>query len=830
MDDVDNDKEDNNVVFTAIKCKLNSILKQPTMFPIIQKRVKIINEVWTEAYMLFNLHILRLLRDGHDIKFDKTTLERTALFVLNKQSIIRGKRKPKPVEEQVDDTINHSKEEQRNSKKKKEKVFFDDLDELTKTYNDVYLKIKTKNDLTKYNTIKSIKRPIEHCATQLLTNIKNHCNIHFFKYQGIYLKSIVFEELLKLPDKLPKKAMMSIVRCIQYHINSKCDNITIRSKHIKELDKDLLVKIIDIMKTIINKEKIKIPENIQCKVSERNLSKHYGSVIKYYYTMLTCLDKEYTKRFPLLPQLDLKLVSLRFDSRFISTIYDEWIGNILDESKTSSLQTIKTKYNIDYNPIKVGIKEFEKKYKLYYTRCFTFKEKFKYNPIEYDPISIYTNGYTVSVLFRTNKKPSALTITGNLEEHCKKQNGQEKKFKKGLFEVDDCCATNEFLDKFHKIGIDPNNKDMLVCRSETGEKMVITKSYYLEKSHIRQNTRKIKKHIKNDIVSEHNNLTMQNIYDLMTETNYKKSVNIINYIKFVEIYRKYWDQIWGFYGRTDVIKLEFDTYVNKKKAIHNIVRKIVPKHNKPIQFPKYNNSHIDNDKVREVKNKPIMVFFGKGNGKTTISNLKNSTPKGPISAITKELGCYCLTGCTDEYNTSQYCSECKEGKLEHPIETVIIKRRFKNKNGEHEIRDVKVKREIYKICYCKHSSHLKEKASVSNASGEFLGHHIIWNRDYNSSGGILHVGISKLTKKDLGVFTRKITTEKTIRVPLGVQGKVEEPTPQISKATKIPKVSKITTTKKQKKIIVKNSIKTVSKKKSIKDNPNVIKNNKVVIL
>jgi hypothetical protein len=45
----------------------------------------------------------------------------------------------------------------------------------------------------------------------------------------------------------------------------------------------------------------------------------YVEVFKYYYNMLGYLELNNLKRFLLLPQLSY----VRFDSRFISTIYDE---------------------------------------------------------------------------------------------------------------------------------------------------------------------------------------------------------------------------------------------------------------------------------------------------------------------------------------------------------------------------------------------------------------------------------------------------------------------------------------------------------------------------
>ena len=51
---------------------------------------------------------------------------------------------------------------------------------------------------------------------------------------------------------------------------------------------------------------------------------------------------------------------IKFDSKFISIIYDEWIGKLLDESNVLEINKIKKKYNIDFDLKKIGIKQFKK--------------------------------------------------------------------------------------------------------------------------------------------------------------------------------------------------------------------------------------------------------------------------------------------------------------------------------------------------------------------------------------------------------------------------------------------------------------------------------------
>ena len=106
---------------------------------------------------------------------------------------------------------------------------------------------------------------------------------------------------------------------------------------------------------------------------------------------------------------------------------------------------------------KIGIKQFEKNYKELYNRCFKFNSYKNHNPI-----SFLTNGYLVIVLYeKYNKNYGNKNKKINLDTYWLKN----KKIKKGLFEADKYKASKEFLDKYHKFGIDPNNDILLYCCS-----------------------------------------------------------------------------------------------------------------------------------------------------------------------------------------------------------------------------------------------------------------------------------------------------------------------------------------------------------------------------
>lgn len=747
------EKEDEQ--FFAIKCKLKRILKQLDMLPLINNRVKALNMVKHEAYFLFNQFILEQLSNNKLSKFDYNTLEQCMLFVLNNHSKIKSKNISV---NELEEAYNNTDDIKIKKKLVKNKQRLEQYNYLKSIYEDIYLKLG-QNYINKFSEMKSINRPFEYISRQIMTNIKNHLTINFIKFQKIYIRQKYWDILTEL--KLKKNIMYSIVNCVQSHINTKSEKISIKSKHIKKLSGNILDKVITIIRDTIKTEKEILPKEIYENINAYNLTKNYVSVLKYYYTMINYLEKNNKQRFSLLPQLSIGYTNIKFDSRFISTIYDEWIGKLQQELKSMNnesckgknkkitndelmvisqinLAKIKKKYNINYNLETIGIKAFEEKYTEYYDRCFNFKEMFKINDAY--PISFTTNGYSVNVLFKRNIKYQNISqdkpkteVKINLDEYQK-----NKKIKKGLFEADNCIASNDFLNKFHKIAIDPNNDTLLYCVSETGKKIEISKGYYNELSHIRTNTKRMKKYIRQSNV--------KTIYEKLAKSNYKKTISIKNYNEYIKIWRDNWNDIWNFYGQNKVLALELDTYINKKKAIHKIIRKLIPKYGKSINFNKYDNNHINNDLYDEVKKLPILIAFGKGNGSVTISNLRNNSPKGPVKTIANELSKYCMVILVDEFRTSMICSECHTQELDHPkVKTTQIKK-FHDENGKTYKKKVNIERESHRLCYCKNNIH---------QSNHVTGVHKIWNRDYNAAKNILHVMINKLKEERLGVYSRK---------------------------------------------------------------------------
>jgi hypothetical protein len=504
-----------------------------------------------------------------------------------------------------------------------------------------------------------------------------------------------------------------------YHVNEKKEKLTIYSKKIAELPN--LNELTPLMKNLIEKLKNELPEKIKDKITDSNLKSNYVEVLKYYYNMLSYLERNNLKRFSLLPQLSLKYSYVRFDSRFISTIYDEL------QPKES----------------KVGIKHFEANYKTYYEECFDF-DKLKYNKTA-NPISFLTDGYSVcvnmeidkrSIDSKTKNKPKKIETTKKTTKKNNLNTEQiNKKFKKGIYESENCVASSDTLDMYHKIGIDPGNDSLLYCVSETGNIIDIRKSYYNKISHITKNTVKMRNHIKKH--------KMDDLYNLLSESGYKKTLNIDKYSKFITTIRSNWDKLFDFYKRNEIQKLELDTFINKKKAIHKIIRKIVPKNKlHKFKFKKNNKLLCEKLEYEKIIKKPIMLAFGKGKGDITISNLKNKGPCGPVKTLAKELGKFAMTVLVDEYNTSQVCPICNECKVTHPI----MKHKYK-KSAKI------ISKETYKLCYC--SNNKKHPLNADDTK--------LWfNRDYCGGLNQIHKMKLVLTNSNLGLYNRPQTNPQLI--------------------------------------------------------------------
>jgi len=146
------------------------------------------------------------------------------------------------------------------------------------------------------------------------------------------------------------------------------------------------------------------------------------------------------------------------------------------------------------------------------------------------------------------------------------------------------------------------------------------------------NKKKMKKY------TDNSELGRKKIFDKISNNSYKKTISSLKYIDAVKSLNNDLNDILKFYEQKKVKKISYDLYVNKKKAVDMIIKKICPKDNS-IQLCKHKskNDYIDDNLLNEINGKPIMLAIGKGNGSLTISNVKGSSMKGPLKQLIYEL-------------------------------------------------------------------------------------------------------------------------------------------------------------------------------------------------
>jgi hypothetical protein len=504
-------------------------------------------------------------------------------------------------------------------------------------------------------------------------------------------------------------------------------------------------------------------------------------VIKYYAKLIKYQLEKKENSFTIIPQISLGYQHIMFDCRIMNVIYNKWKGTT------------------------ISVESFNEKYFEYFNEMFNIKKKCarRYKG-GYKPKLLSTDGFSVSVLFakktkakakRKIKKPTGANTKIDLSTL-----NEGKPLKFGMFEAKDITCSDEYLENYHKKGIDSGNQYMISQISEAGRSTIITKGYYNELSHINLNKRRQEKLIKD--------CKMNDIYKELSDAP-RTTTKYQDYNKYVLIVRKHSQNIWTFYGRDDLRGLKYDTYVNKRSAICKIVRELVPgtrggkrkkgcnnNNNEGETIDEENglsgqdisltgkhkgehrkhkkNAYFDADKHEILKELPTMIAFGKGNGSLSINNTKGCTPHGPIKRIVKELSKVSLVILTDEDYSSQMCCKCEtklihskviedinknkikqEQKKKDEDETYITRMqrisdgrrlkteiklggRLKNKN-EKELAKLKVEYECYKLCCCKN----KECG------------HKLWHRDINAAINMITIMIRALTKKPLGAFEKK---------------------------------------------------------------------------
>lgn len=609
----------------TLKCKLNSICDNDIIKQLIINRVHKSNKIIFEGSQLFYIYILYIIENNIQIKITSNTIRRCMrhLIIDSCNSRVRGK-----TEE----------------------------DKLIKIKEDQIIK-KVKNTYFNFNTIgrendfineDELMKPIEATCDIYFTNLKLHISRNFKKYQRRYL----FYKLSKLINKttnelIGKSNVKFIVYAVQQKINGNLD-YSYRTD-IRKNKYDKIVNEFDIIK-FINNENILIKNNIKLPIGSSeelvNISEdNIYDYLKYFHMMLKELSENKEKKFNLIPHFSPKMRYVRLEARPLSKIYNDW----------------KKEINSDKNNIKINVKDFEKDFRNYLDEMFTVKRKFKKILKKYPTVrSICTNGYDVSIGFEKTKtihyipkkkeEDDKKIIPEKKEKKIKELIDFEEKYtKNGLFDATEIKSNNEFLNKFDIGGVDPGNSIMLDISMENGLHTTVHKNYYQDLSHITRNKEILERKIEENKMNE--------IYSEMSLDN-TKTINIKEFMKYVEKVRKHWKKIWEFSENKKILSLKFDTFVHKEYAISRIAKEIVNKIKNEETVSERHKKYFNKGKFTENKDKPIILAIGTGNGNITINNTKHSQPKGPIKKLVNELSKQCVVILTCEHNTSQMCNEC----------------------------------------------------------------------------------------------------------------------------------------------------------------------------
>ncbi|AYV82494.1 MAG: hypothetical protein Hyperionvirus1_73 [Hyperionvirus sp.] len=233
----------------------------------------------------------------------------------------------------------------------------------------------------------------------------------------------------------------------------------------------------------------------------------------------------------------------------------------------------------------------------------------------------------------------------------------------GMYESTEVRCSPEFLKEYRLVGADPGNNPMVDMACEDGIHVTISKNEYFDLAQVFNNNNKI-----NKLREEAN---MNDITTQLSKTTYR-TASTEEFMEYVKVIKKNWNEIWDHYSDYKLSKIKLSSYRSSQKAISGMARRIIERLNDEKNINKYMKSkEMKLDK--SILEKPIIIFFGKGNGSLTISNTKNTSSKGPIKRLIEALSKYVVVILTPEYNTSKMCHLCGEKLID--IETYNFPKR-----------------------------------------------------------------------------------------------------------------------------------------------------------
>jgi hypothetical protein len=674
-------------------------------------------------------------------------------------------------------------------------------------------------------------RPLDYAAQELFTNIKVQVSEHYFRYQKKYLRERIRQHLQGYGySELKKMQLRALAYRVHRAVNWDGTLVTFSDKHLTETAIARLMAPLQLLCTTIHheipedlrfltEEKLKWPKLLP-------------DLVKSLHQMAGYLSSRGVPSFSPLPNLALRRRNMLLDRKFFSVIYNEWKKKKIPiktferdyepyyEEMFSTHKIFRKKYRKNEVPKSYSTNG--------YAVSIIFSPKRKSRPIA--PKSKVANiskrrasiGSNNGKKMRPSKqtereeilaaaskkqKKSKISSESNKGKRKSKLSKETKEDDRsdignapedgllppGLYDADILRRTPQHMDKYHITAIDPGNKKMLNCitwQKKYGEEYCISKGYYNEISHITRNTKKINQWIQD-------NETVSTCYKNLSETCLRGGL-LEPYLAYVSEQANFWDALWDFEFQERVAALKYDTFLHKKMAIARICREIIAKNgvksgtkdksrgksNDKSTYKKYNpkNTSKDNtkakskgksnsnkkDKSKDTPKKPTLIVFGKGNGKMTISNTRNSSSHGPIKQIALALSLLVPVILVDENNTSKKCNRCTSPLVFPKMDRrekfkKILRRDLKKQFNTHaaylmEINKPGVRKKVeklqkkftrkvkaYGVCYCSKYRH-------TNLSG--IRKRILWKRDMNSGRCLLKVAKGKVTGKPYLAFQR----------------------------------------------------------------------------
>jgi len=660
---------------STIKAKLNSLINNynqdgDMLVNLLKNIVAKVNKIFIEGTYLFHIYLLYIIQHYSLCSFNisSNTIRRCCrhLMIGGQQSRLKTES-------------------------------YDVIQNIDIIEDEIILFVKSKFFNFSYNgreddftNDKGLMNCIDDLCDSFYTNIKVHICTNFKNYQKKYLFSKLLKyksdnsKLLKLSDDdITENDIKFILYAVQHIINGNIAYSYQKEENIIRYNE--LTKKLNIYK-FIQEENINLKIYVPYKI---DISDELSSVtesemfnyLKYFYFMQKELKINNGKLINIIPHCTPKMRYVRFCSRSMYNIYNVWKGT------------------------KIGVKDFEKNYQKYLYEMFTIETKYKKILKKFPSLrSISTDGCSISLNFEKLKsvtyevKDKNTNKSKNTENKRKQEkqpdkelldfenlyNIQMNKSKKGtncmLFDATQMKASEEFLKKFNIGGVDIGNNPMMDITMENGLHCTAEKNYYNDISHVNRN-----KILYDSYVDK---FKMNDIYAKLSETT-TMTTEINEYMKYVEIIRENWNRLWEFNNNPVLINLKFNSFVYKEKGIARMAQEIIKKVQNKKNVAKRQKKYFNDKMFDEDKKKPILLAIGTGNGNVTISNTKNSSGKGPLKRLIKELSKYCVVVLVPEHNTSQLCCICDEYLKDINTYRFISEKKKKNKTTE-EIKQIKI--------------------------------------------------------------------------------------------------------------------------------------------